>query len=177
MDKFTFEIIESSLPKHFRQEEGNWTFWEHKTINIHRSILHWSANSELSYPAISDAVRVKIKEKYKASWWRGFAYGAIIDVPTTPDGIDNIGESIDNRDNKNGAWQWIILVCQESKSVVAIHTWTVGFLTPIYEAIIARYRSDGYNVGVFKKDKDKLMQFLTKMSALKGVHFQEYEPK
>ncbi len=172
-----FEIIESSLPKHMKQNDEDWTLWEHKTLNIHRAILHWSPISKLTYPDISEAVRNKINKKFKVSWWRGFAYGIIIDVPSMPDGIDIIDDSIDTRDNKNGTWQWIVLECLEPKSIVAVHTWMSGFLTPIYESLLSNYRSQGYEVGDFKKEKDKVMNFLTKVSALKGVHFQEYKPK
>lgn len=176
MKSTQFEIIESSLPKASKQDEDAWTFWEHKTLNIHRAIIH-SSNTDQTYPEISMSVRNKIDEKFKVSWWRGFGYGAIIDVPTLPNDNETIEDSIDTRDNKNGTWQWIILVCQEPKSIIAVHTWMAGFLTPIYEALISSYRAEGYEVGSFKKEKDKLMKFITKVSALKGVQFQDYEPK
>nr|NJM04325.1 hypothetical protein [Desulfobacula sp.] len=171
------EIIECSLPKSKRQDEDDWTLWEHKTFNIHRAILYWPNKSDQTYPEMSDAIRNKIYEKFKVSWWRGFGYGAIIKVPTIPNGIDKIDDSIDIRDNQNGTWQWTILVCQESNSIIAVHTWMAGFLTPIYEALLNSYRTEGYEVGNFKKEKDKLMKFLTKLSALKGVDFRDVEPK
>lgn len=177
MNPTKFEIIEQSFPKYNRLDEDHWTLWEHKTINMHRAILHWSNESNLAYPAISDAIRNKIAEKYKVSWWRGFGFGVIIDVPTLPADVDTIDDSIDARDNNKGTWQWTILVCQEPKSIIAVHTWIAGFLTPIYEALLERYRIEGYEIGTFKKEKDKLMKFLTKVSALKGVHFQDYDPK
>ena len=155
MTQSIYEIIESLLPKHIKQNDGDWTLWEHKTLNIHRAILHWSPASKVSYPAINEAVTNKIAEKYKVSWWRGFAYGVIIDVSSIPDQVEMIDASIDTKGNTNGTWQWVILICSETKSVIAIHTWMAGFLTPIYEAVLTRYSSMGYDVGNFKKDKDK----------------------
>lgn len=177
MTQSTSEIIENLLPKHKKRKDEDWTLWEHKTLNIHRAILHWEPAAELSYPAMSEAVRNKIDETYKISFWRGFAYGVIIDISYMPDKIDMIAESIDTRDNNKGTWQWVILICSETKSIIAIHTWVAGFLTPIYEAVLSSYASLGYKVGDFKKEKDKLMKFLTEIAALKGVRFREYESK
>lgn len=172
-----FEIIQISLPKSKRVDEDNWTLWEHKTLNIHRAILFWSNKIDQTYIEMSDTIRNKINQQIKVSWWRGFGYGVVIEVPVMPKGIENIDISIDTRSNKNGTWQWIILVCNNPKCVIAVHTWMAGFLTPIYEMLLNSYRNEGYEVGNFKKSKDKLMKFLTKLSELKGVYYKDYEPK
>lgn len=171
------EIVDSLLPKHTKKNDSDWVLWEHKTLNIHRAILQWTPQAKLPYSAIHEQLRNKISEEYKVSWWRGFGFGVILNVHSIPDRIELIEDTVDIRDNRKGTCQWVIIVCQEPKFVIAVHTWMSTFLTPIYESLIAHYQDQGYNVADFKKEKDKMMKLLTRLSGFKGVHFHEYKQK
>jgi hypothetical protein len=80
---------------------------------------------------------------------------------------------VDVRENEKGTWQWTLLACPAMKVAVGIHTWTSGYLSPVYQSLANHFKSEGYNVGNFKKEKDKLMAFLV---AISGKKFEEYRP-
>jgi len=147
MKQSTSKIIENLLPNLKKKEDEEWTLWEHKTLNTHRAVLLWQPKfSKISYPELAAIIRQKISDNYKRSWWRGFAFGVIIDVQTMPDQVDLINDYIDIRDNKKGTWQWSILVCQDKKTIIATHTWIAGFLTPLYQTILENYSSKNYDL-------------------------------
>jgi hypothetical protein len=156
---------------------GNeWQIWEHKTFNIHRGVLHWRPTiANLSYVDMVAQIREQVKANYSISWWRGFAFGVVIESPEIPADISMIEESIDTRASSKGTWQWTVFICEPTQTLIGIHTWTEGYLSPAYRDLLKHFESLSWTVGSFKKEKDKLMQFLTAISSLKRIKLQEFE--
>ena len=159
------DILGSRLNYDSIKSNAEWSAWEHKTLNLHRGILEWHPQGQVTqYSEITTAVRKKIKETFKGSWWRGFAFGVLAELPLLPKDAASCEMDVDVRNNTQGTWQWILLVCPSTKIGVGIHTWTSGYLSPTYQSLVDHFKSEGYNVGSFKKEKDKLMAFLMAIS-------------
>lgn len=175
MDMATVKDILGGYLRHDpAKSDAQWTVWEHKTFNIHRGVLVWTPQRAVArYPEVSDAVRGKIATTFKPSWWRGFAFGVLAEVPALPLDARDCEMDVDVRDNSKGTWQWVLLACPAAQVAVGIHTWTAGYLSPVYLALAEHYRSLGCNVGSFKKEKDGLMAFLL---AASGRRIQEFKP-
>ena len=169
------EILGSRLRHDSAPSDAEWSVWEHKTFNIHRGVLEWRPQNRLEqYSEVTTAVRGKVAETFKRAWWRGFAFGVLVELPQLPSDAADCGTDVDVRENSNGTWQWSLLVCPATKVAVGIHTWTSGYLSPVYQSLVDYFKSEGYNVGNFKRDKDKLMAFLV---AASGRKFGEYQPR
>lgn len=171
------ELLDNLLMKFKKGSEDLLISWEYKTFNIHRGVLYLCPKFSINYSRFAEEVRQKLLSRYKVSWWRGFAFGVVLEVKSIPDDLQTIIDSIDVRNNKKGTWQWVILICHEQKITIAVHTWMAGLLTPVYQEVLKICKSSGYEVKNIKKEKDKVMNFLIKISRLKGLSFKEYEPK
>jgi len=169
------DILATRLRLDPARSSAHWGVWEHKTLNIHRGVLCWRpAEEPATYGEVSAAVRAKVAECYKRSWWRGFGFGVLIEIERVVEGLDGASDDIDARNNRKGTWQWTVLAFREPRIAFGLHTWTFGYLTPIYELLVADYEAQGYRVGAFKKDKDALMRFLTTLS---GLGLPEYKAR
>ena len=181
MDPVWNTTVDGILEKRLRLRDapghGEWRLWEYKSFNMHRGVLHWQpVGDPLSCGELAQAIRQRVKDTYRVSWWRGMAFGALVEVRDLPEDVTSIDASIDTRSNSQGTWQWLALVCREAKVAIGVHTWTEGYLTPAYRELLAHYESSGYRTGSFKKEKDRLIQFLTAAAKLKGFRFREFEP-
>jgi len=76
------------------------------------------------------------------------------------DDVPSLAEFVDTRDNRNGTWQWIVVVAKSSPDAWAIHTWAEGHLTPIYRRVLANLAANGYVCRTHRKEKDGLMRVL-----------------
>ena len=171
------DILNEKL--HLREADGGsqWRLWEYKSINMHRGVLHWRpAQPVASCANLTSAVRQQVTVSYKRSWWRGFAFGALVEVPELPQDVALIESCIDTRANSKGTWQWMVLVCPPATTAIGVHTWIEGYLAPTYRALLAHYQSLDYCIGDFKKEKDRLLQFLTAVGRLRGLRFREFQP-
>ena len=72
---------------------------------------------------------------------------------------------IDERENNKGTWQWLIIKSVKEKQILGVHTWALGYLTPIFRDILKNYKKEEYQVKTYKKPKDKLLKILTLVSA------------
>jgi len=169
-------LIEDRLRYDEARSDGEWSVWEKKNLNIHRAVLRWHPGGAAGdYAAASAAVRDKVSRNFKRSWWRGFAFGVVLELPALPVDLPKCEADIDVRDNRKGTWQWTIVVCPAARVIAGVHTWTKGYLTPVYESVLDHYRAQEFEVGSFRKEKDKLMVFLTKMSGLALPEFEAEE--
>ena len=160
-------ILETKLRHDPARSSGDWRVWEHKTLNIHRGVLCWRpAEEPATYGGVSAAVRAKVAECFKRSWWRGFGFGVVVELDRMPAGIEAADDDVDTRDNRKGTWQWSVLAFRQPQVALGVHTWTHGYLTDVYAGLLAHYQSQGYQTGIFKKEKDALMRFLTAVSGL-----------
>jgi len=169
------DILETRLSRRSDGESSDWCVWEHKTLNIHRGVLQRRVQDKAyEYAQFMEEVRQHVQACFRYQWWRGFAFGVVIEVSVIPADLPLIEQSIDTRALIKPVWQWNILACQESQLAVGVHTWTEGYLSPLFRQIMERYQDNGYTVGSFKKEKDRLMKFLTSAAALKGMSFEEF---
>jgi hypothetical protein len=170
------EVLRSRLKPREDILGTEWRLWEHKTLNLHRAVLHWQATDRTpGLPRMSELVREQAESRFRIAWWRGFAFGALIEAEAVPPDLPAAEDCIDTRANAKGTWQWLIYACATAQVAVGVHTWTEGFLSPVYRGLLDCYRSAGYEVGSFRKEKDRLMKFLTAAAKLKGYRFQEFE--
>ena len=58
---------------------------------------------------------------------------------------------------------------------VGVHTWAEGYLTPVYRAVLDGYASRGFEAKHFKKEMDKLLQFLMPLARLRGFRIDEID--
>ncbi len=171
------DILQTKLRLRESGPDHAWRVWEHKTLNLHRGVLHWRPVGESpTFERISRSIRVRVASTYRISWWRGFAFGALVETPTIPKDVEALKSVIDVRDNPKGTWQWTFLVCPPARTTVGVHTWIEGYLSPVYRGLIDLYRAQGYEVGSVRKEKDGLMNFLTSIAAWKGIRFEEFRP-
>jgi hypothetical protein len=168
-------LVQVRLRRDEARSDREWTVWEHKTLNLHRAVVYWHpGRSHGDYTAAAAEVRRKIAGDFKRSWWRGFAFGAILELPGLPPDLATCEADIDVRDNRKGTWQWSVVVSPTSRVAFGIHTWTHGYLTGVYESLLDHYRTLQFEVGSFKKEKDRLLAFLERIS---GKKFGEFEPR
>lgn len=165
------ELLEQRLKPCTEIPDSEWQVWEHKTLNMHRAVLEWTPHRALrNYGEVSGSIRAEVARRFKVSWWRGMGFGAVVYLPFPPDEMATCVDDIDVRQNSKGTWQWSIFVLKESRAVLGVHMWMSGYLSSVYELVLSQCETEGYQVATFKKDKDKLMQFLT------SIHrFPEYE--
>jgi hypothetical protein len=157
--------------------DSQWQVWELKTLNLHRGVLHWRLGaSPGSYAELAAEIRRAVRRYFRVSWWRGFGFGVLIESPAIPADISAIEEAIDTRASGLGTWQWTVFACEPQQFAVGVHTWTAGYLSPVYRDVISSFESRGWTVGSFKKEKDRLMQFLLTVASIKGYRVQEFEP-
>jgi len=172
------EILSERLRLDEERSTPEWRRWEHRTLNRHRGVLHWRpARDVSSLQEIASAVREQARSWFRVAWWRGFAFGVIVELPRLPGDAASALDSIDTRANAQGTWQWTVLAGSESGAAIGVHTWMEGWLSPPFRGILEYYESLGMSVGRFTKEKDALLRFLTGTASLKGIRFPEFRSK
>jgi hypothetical protein len=167
------DILHGQLQRRESSLSSDWTIWERKTLNMHRGVLNFTPlRKELLLSEITDAVREQVANSFRISWWRGFAFGVIIEAPFLPADVAALVDAIDTRTHGKGCWQRTIFACEPLKVAVGVHTWMEVALTPAFRAALDHFQSLGYKAGSFKKEKDRLMQFLTTPGGLNLPDFQ-----
>lgn len=159
-------IFNTKLKPLYKDNNYGLNVWEHKTFNIHRAILRYKCMDELlKYDEIGDIVKKEINNKFKIGWWRGFGFGVLIEELKIDKVKDDLLKYIDEKENPKGTWQWLIIKNSKDKNIVGIHTWALGYLTPIFIETINYYKNEGYiDIKLYKKPKGKLLKILTTLS-------------
>ena len=88
----------------------DWMFWELRTLNRHRVV--GSLKSDRSFAStqeFNDEIRGVLSREFKRAWWRGIAYGVVVDVAAISLKPDDLKMLVDVRENEKGDVQWIIL--------------------------------------------------------------------
>jgi hypothetical protein len=153
-------------PRNDLREPG-WRFWELRNLNMHRvvGLLH-------EYRKFADAhdfeatIRGSVARHFKASWWRGMAFGVVAEVTVGSLGADDLKRLVDGRENAKGTLQWVVLVASEPHVVLGVHTWMEAYLSPVYRDTLRALGTAGYRVSSARKEKDGLMKFLTGVADL-----------
>ena len=148
-----------------------WTLWQHKTLNIHRGIIHWdqTANAATMDKA-RDEVRHVVQSRFRPTWLRGFGFGAVITMSEIDDSYKNVADLIDARNNSKGTWQWIVLYLPVPRAALGVCTWTEGYLAPVYQDILARLRKSGHFCESHKKDMDAVLKALSSIRKLSPTY-------
>jgi hypothetical protein len=156
------DVLNRKLKHVETMPSAEWRVWEHKTLNMHRAVLEWTPGGmPRSYAEITAGIRSEVARRFNVSWWRGMGFGVVIYLNAPPEGIAACIDDIDGRENSRGTWQWSIIVFRQNRVAVGVHMWMSGYLSTIYGQTLSRFESEGYRIATCKKDKDRLMQFLT----------------
>jgi hypothetical protein len=142
--------------------EPTWTFWEIRTLNLHRVVGLLRADRPFANAHDLDAeIRGVLSRDFKRAWWRGIAYGVVVDVRTIALNPDDLKGLVDVRENAQGDLQWVVLVASDVRVALGVHSWIEGYLSPVYRNTLQALLRTGYRVTSVKREKDGLMKFLT----------------
>lgn len=142
--------------------EPGWTFWELRTLNIHRVVgLAGEYRQFADARDLEAEIRGVLTRNFKRAWWRGIAYGVVAEVSAISLRPDDLKMLVDIRENEKGTLQWVILVASHARAALGVHTWIEGYLSPVYRNILQALTAKGYQVASVKREKDGLMKFLT----------------
>jgi len=161
--------------KHVETLPLGWNIWEHRTLNLHRGVLHAPAVASTSWTELAQQVREISQRSFQVRWWRGFGFGVVIETLRLPQDVEHAIEAIDVRANRLGTWQWLIIAASADQAVIGLHTWKEGYLSSVFRALVDYYCRREYFVGTFTKEPDRLLQFLLEVGELKGVHHRRFE--
>src|SRR5215831_174307 len=90
--------------------EPTWTFWERRTLNIHRVVgLSRAQCRSTDARALDSELRAAFARNFKRAWWRGIAYGAVVNVGSLTLTPDDLKILVDEYENNKGTMQWVIL--------------------------------------------------------------------
>ena len=145
MDKSLESIISTKLEL-LKSIEGV-QLWEYKTFTIHRGVVSLRLLQRGdNVSTLKSDIRQLVLANYKRSWWRGFGFGAIVYVSnfTASEKLEELYELIDTRDNKKGAWQWLMLIDKSSKEFTCVHMHMKGYLSSIFMNVIEFYENQGF---------------------------------
>jgi hypothetical protein len=146
---------------------SGWMFWELRTVNRHRVVALFKAHRAFaSVQELNDEIRGVLSREFKRSWWRGIAYGVVVDVSTISLKPDDLKGLVDVRENSSGDVQWVILAATDRQVALGVHTWIEAYLSPAYQAILLSLESARFRVTSVKREKDGLMKFLTGVADL-----------
>jgi hypothetical protein len=144
-----------------------WMFWELRTLNRHRVVGFLKAHRTFqSARDLNDEFRGVLSREFKRAWWRGIAYGVVVDVDAISLKPDDLKVLVDVRENAQGDVQWIVLSSSAARVALGVHTWVEAYLSPAYRAILLSLESAKYHVTSVKREKDGLMKFLTGVANL-----------
>ncbi len=145
---FVEPILEKKLRRIALDEKSGRMSWEHKTWNIHRGVIHWRTALEALNPdQIFAVVRDHVFEIYKMRWWRGFAFGVVLEAHVVPEESRDLATLIDMAENPEGTWQWLLCVCHPLRAAIGFHTWSSGYLTPTYSELLEAFGRENYRIG------------------------------
>jgi hypothetical protein len=142
--------------------EPGWTFWERRTLNIHRVVGLSRADRRFTDArALDTELRATFARNFTRAWWRGIAYGAVVNVGTLTLTPDDLKILVDEYENEKGTMQWVILLTGDAPKATGVHTWIEGFLSPVYRSVLQALSDSGYQIESVMKEKNGLMRFLT----------------
>jgi hypothetical protein len=144
-----------------------WMFWELRTLNRHRVVGLLKAHRAITTTQdLNDEIRGVLAREFKRAWWRGIAYGVVVEVDAIALKPDDLKMLVDLRENEKGVLQWLILVAADRHVAIGVHTWMESFLSPAYRAILLSLEGMGCQVNSVRREKDGLMKFLTGVANL-----------
>jgi hypothetical protein len=150
--------------------EPGWTFWERRTVNVHRVVGLARADRPFANVQALDAeLRGVFARDFKRAWWRGIAYGVLANVGALPFTQDDLKVLVDAYENPKGTMQWVVLVAGDSREATGVHTWIEGYLSPVYRSVLQSLHERGYQVASVRKEKDGLLRVLTGVANARAI--------
>jgi hypothetical protein len=144
--------------------EPDWTYWERRNLNMHRIVGLWTPGGSIGVEELRVQTRAALGRHFRRAWWRGLAFGVVVEVPELALSASDIVELVDLRENTKGTWQWIVLVSRSKKEGLGVHTWMETYLSPVYRNLLGGLQASGYEVASVRREKDGLMKILTAAS-------------
>ncbi|HLW47994.1 MAG TPA: hypothetical protein VKW09_09540 [bacterium] len=159
-------ITSTTAQRHLRPRtdlrEPGWTFWELRNLNMHRVVGLVTEHRQFADAHDLEAeIRAVVSRRFKCAWWRGMAYGVVADVPTISLNLDDLKVLVDLYANAKGTLQWVILVTDDARVALGVHTWLESYLSPVYRDVLQALLDAGYHVASARREKDGLWKFLT----------------
>lgn len=156
-------------------DEPGWRFWELRTLNRHR-VVALDRRATAATPAdLAAEVRSAIGRHFRRAWWRGLAFGAVVEVGEVPWAVADLVPLVDAYESHHGVLQWLVVVEPSARRALGVHTWEAVFLSPVYRAALGALAAEGFDLARAVKSKDGVWRFLTGVSAAEGVNFPEYQ--
>jgi len=153
--------------------EKCWRIWEKSSFNIHRGVIEWADTPCAPVDDIAKRIRAGVNSEFKPGWLRGFAFGTILHLNSAPTDFCEICQHIDRRNKAAGVWQWAVVVFDQDRVALGIHTWMHGFLRPVYESVLNQLASQGYQCHSVDAEIDPLIDTLRKIGkvchAIEGI--------
>ena len=143
-------------PRNDLREPG-WTFWELRTLNMHRvvGLLH-EHREFLDAHDFEATIRRVVSRNFKTSWWRGMGYGIVAEVAVSSLRDNDLKVLVDGRENSKGTLQWVVLVARDARVAVGVHTWMETYLSPVYrntlQALAQLSQPEGQGTGKVNKN-------------------------
>ncbi|HEV2283544.1 MAG TPA: hypothetical protein VGX75_14265 [bacterium] len=142
--------------------EPGWMFWELRNLNMLRVVgLVTEHRRFADAHDLETEIRSVVSRCFKCAWWRGMAYGAVADVPAISLNLDDLKVLVDLYANAKGTLQWVILVTDDARVALGVHTWLESYLSPVYRGILQALSEAGYRVAGARRETDGLWKFLT----------------
>jgi len=155
--------------------EPGWKFWELRNLNIHRVVGLLEGARHFGDPRELEAeIRGAIARNFKRAWWRGLAYGAVVELAPVSWNSGDLKPLVDIYENRKGVLQWVVLAEGDERRALGVHTWEEAYLSPVYRAVLATLGAAGWQMASAVKGKDGLLKFVTGVSTLEGVGFPEF---
>ena len=156
-------------PRNDLREPG-WTFWELRTLNMHRVVGLLQHYRQLADARdLESTIRGAATRNFKCSWWRGMGLGVVAQVATIPLSVDDLKVLVDVRENSKGTMQWVIVVTSDTHVAVGVHTWMETYLSPVYRSTLQGLAEAGCRVSSVTRNKDGLMKLLTGVADLEAA--------
>jgi hypothetical protein len=154
-------VVDGKLSGRGDLSEPDWRFWERRNLNMHRLVGQWSLPQSLEATDLGTEARAAIGRHFRRAWWRGLAWGVVVEVPDITLTPSDVKELIDVRENARGTWQWLVFVSPAKKTVLAAHTWIEGYLSPVYRGLLGQLQERAFQIMSVRREKDGLMRVLT----------------
>ena len=127
--------------------EGRLRAWEFKSKHLHCGLLTYLAEPNETVANIELVVRSSVRNMYKPNWNKGFWFGAVVQLETTPMfELQDFDSVVDAFRNSKGNWQWVIAVDQLQKTAYARHMWVKAGVHNHFKRTVAQLSLNGYSV-------------------------------
>jgi hypothetical protein len=128
--------------------------WQKRTANIFRGVIETQAKS--SNPVVvAQYVRGIVKEEFSPGFFTTFAFGAVLHFPSSTPSPQDILGYVDTKARLRGTWQWVVVTSEVTSRAYGVHTWTEGYLTPVYADMLEQLEAKGYTCESIIKPPDK----------------------